>query len=237
MRVTIEGYGTLKHAAFWAKSVPLLYTPFLVFPAKIKRQTGLLVPQVSYSGRDGFEYNQPFFWAISESSDATFYEYYMEHRGFKHGVEYRYVLDAESKGTVMFDFLRDYQVDDSTAASQDSSGYEYQGFRGDNEDRLNRKRWWFRMKNDQDLPAGFKAKLDVDVVSDQDYLREFDTGYSGYEHCDTYFLEEFGRELDDETETVRLNQLNLSRGWDQYSLNVDFRWYDNVIIRKNHLPD
>ena len=93
------------------------------------------------------------------------------------------------------------------------------------------------MKNDQDLPAGFKAKLDVDLVSDQDYLREFDTGYSGYEDSDSYFLKEFGRELDDETDTVRLNQLNLNRGWDKYSLNVDFRWYDNVIIRKNNMPD
>ncbi|MBW1677028.1 MAG: LPS-assembly protein LptD [Deltaproteobacteria bacterium] len=230
LRVTIEGYGTLKHAAFWARSIPVLYAPFLVFPAKIKRQTGLLVPQVSYSDRDGFEYNQPFFWAISESSDATFYEHYMEHRGFKHGVEYRYVLDAESKGTAMYDFLYDWEIDDGTA-----DGYE--GFTEDKELRLNRKRWWFRMKNDQELPAGFKAKLDVDLVSDQDYLREFDTGYSGYEHSDNYFLKEFGRELDDETETVRLNQLNLSRGWDQYSLNVDFRWYDNVIIRKNDLPD
>ena len=130
----------------------------------------------------------------------------------------------------MYDFLYDRQIDDGTA-----DGYE--GFTEDNELRLNRERWWFRMKNDQDLPAGFKAKLDVDLVSDQDYLREFDTGYSGYEDSDSYFLKEFGRELDDETDTVRLNQLNLNRGWDKYSLNIDFRWYDNVIIRKNDLPD
>ena len=230
LRVTIEGYGTVKHAAFWAKSVPVLYVPFLVFPAKIKRQTGLLVPQISYSDRDGFQYSQPFFWAISESSDATFYEHYMAPRGFKHGLEYRYVLAPGSKGTVMYDLLYDRQIDDGTA-----DGYE--GFTEDNELRLNRERWWFRMKNDQDLPAGFKAKLDVDLVSDQDYLREFDTGYSGYEDSDSYFLKEFGRELDDETDTVRLNQLNLNRGWDKYSLNIDFRWYDNVIIRKNDLPD
>jgi LPS-assembly protein len=202
----------------------------LVFPAKRKRQTGLLVPQVFYSNRDGFQYDQPFFWAISESSDATLYEHYMAQRGFKHGVEYRYVIDTESKGAVMYDFLYDRQIDDGTA-----DGYE--GFRGDNELRLNRRRWWFRMKNDQDLAAGFKAKLDVDLVSDQDYLREFDSGYAGYEASDSYFLKEFGRELDDETDTIRLNHLNLNRGWDAYSLNIDFRWYDDVIIRKNDLPD
>ncbi|MBW1740147.1 MAG: LPS-assembly protein LptD [Deltaproteobacteria bacterium] len=234
--VTIEGYGTVKHATLWAKSVPVLYAPFLVFPVKIKRQTGLLVPQVSYSNRDGFEYNQPFFWAISESSDATFYEHYMAHRGFKHGVEYRFVLAPESKGTVMYDFLYDRQIDDGTIP-QNSTGYHYEGFRGDDENRLNRKRWWFRMKSDQDLPAGFKAKLDVDLVSDQDYLREFDSGYSSYEDSDIYFLEEFGRGLDDQTDLVRLNQLNLNRNWDHYSLNADIRWYDDVITRKHDRPD
>ncbi len=230
LSVTIEGYGMVKHATFWADSIPILYTPFLVFPAKIKRQTGLLVPHVSYSNRDGFQYNQPFFWAIRESSDATFYEHYMADRGFKHGVEYRYVRDAESKGAVMYDLLYDRQIDDGTADS-------YEGFRGDDELRLNRKRWWFRMKNDQNLPAGFKAKLDVDLVSDQDYLREFRGGYSSLAANESYFYKEFGRELDDYSDTIRLNQLNLNRGWDKYSLNVDFRWYDNVIIRKNDLPD
>jgi LPS-assembly protein len=185
---------------------------------------------------DGFQYNQPFFWAISGSSDATLYEHYMERRGLKHGLEYRYVLAPESKGTAMYDYLYDRQIDDGTTP-EDSGGYHYEGFRGDTEDRLNKKRWWFRMKNDQNLPAGFKAKLDVDVVSDQDYIREFETGYSGYEHTDSYFLKEFGRELDDQTDTVRVNQLNLNRGWDKYSLNVDFRWYDDVIIRKNNQPD
>jgi LPS-assembly protein len=230
LKVTVDGYGTVKHAAFWAKSLPILYAPFLAFPAKITRQTGLLMPRVYYSDRDGFEYSQPFFWAISDSSDATFYESYMEHRGFKHGVEYRYVLAPESKGAAMYDFLYDRQIDDGTVG-------DYEGFRGDTEDRLNRKRWWFRMKNDQGLPAGFRAKLDMDIVSDQDYLREFRKGYSSFDSTDSYFQEEFGRDLDDYTDTVRLNQLNLNRNWDQYSLNTDFRWYDDVITRKNDDPD
>jgi LPS-assembly protein len=236
LRVTLEGYGTVKHAAFWAKSVPVLYAPFLVFPAKTKRQTGLLVPQVAYSDRDGLQYHQPFFWAISESADATFYEHYMADRGVKHGLEYRYVLTPGSKGAIIYDFLYDRKIDDSTG-SQEPAGSRYKGFRGDSEDRLNKKRWWLRMKSDQDLPAGFKAKLDMDLVSDQDYLREFSRGYSGFKSNDSYFHKEFGRDLDDYTDTVRLNRLNLSRAWDQYSLNADFRWYDDVIIRKNDEPD
>ncbi len=237
LKVTLEGYGTVKHAALWAKSIPVLYVPFIVFPAKIRRQSGLLPPQVSYSDTNGFEYIQPFFWAIDESSDATFYEHYMAHRGFKHGLEYRYVLSPESKGAAMYDFLYDRQIDDGTPEPQDSSGYYYEGFSGDSEDRLNRKRWWFRMKSDADLPAGFNAKFDADIVSDQDYLREFGTGYSSRDQSERYFLKEFGRGLDDETDTVRLNQLNLNRNWDQFSLNADFRWYDDVITRKHDRDD
>ncbi len=237
LRVTVEGYGTIKHAAMRAKSIPVLYSPFVVFPAKTKRQTGLLVPWVLYSNTNGWGFIQPFFWAINRSSDATFYGHYMAHRGWKEGVEYRYVLSEESKFTAMYDFLYDEQIDDGTAPSGDGEGYRYEGFTGDSENRLNRKRWWFRMKADWELPAKFKAKLDADVVSDQDHLREFNTTYSGYDHTDSYFTEEFGRELDDETDTVRLNQLNLNRTWDQFSLNADLRWYDNVIVRNNDLDD
>jgi len=231
LKVMIDGYGTVKHASFWAKSLPILYVPFFVFPAKTRRQTGLLVPQVFLSNRDGFTYSQPLFWAINESSDATLHESYLERRGFKHGIEYRYVLAPRSKGTVIYDFLYDRQIDDGTTP-QDSS-YHYEGFRGDDEDRLNRERWWFRMKSDQELPAGFRAKLDLDLVSDQDYLREFRRGYSGFDSNDAYFRGEFGRDLEDDTDTVRLNQLSLNRNWDQYNLIADLRWYDDAIARKN----
>ena len=236
LNVTIDGYGTVRDLTLRTRSIPILYAPFLVFPAKTKRQTGLLVPRLLYSNRNGFEYDQPLFWAISESSDATFYEHYMARRGLKHGLEYRYVLEPESKGAMMYDFLYDRQIDDGTTG-EDISGYHYEGFTSDDEMRLNRKRWWLRMKSDQNLPSGVQGKLDVDLVSDQDYLREFTRGYSAYDANNSYFYKEFGRELDDSSDTIRLNQLSLHRGWNRYSLNADFRWYDAVIIRKNDNPD
>ncbi|UCH00412.1 MAG: LPS-assembly protein LptD, partial [Deltaproteobacteria bacterium] len=112
LKVTIEGYGFVNHATLWAKIIPVLYTPFLVFPVKLKRQSGLLAPQIGYSDRKGAEYNQPFYWAINECSDATFYLHHMGRRGEKLGLEYRYVLDERSKGTLMYDFLDDRKVDD-----------------------------------------------------------------------------------------------------------------------------
>jgi LPS-assembly protein len=102
---------------------------------------------------------------------------------------------------------------------------------------LNKERWWFRAKGNQELPANFKVKLDMDFVSDQDYLREFQRGYSNYDSSNTYFYEEFGRDLADYTDTVRPNQLSLNRSWNQYSFITDFRWNEDAIARKNGEPN
>ena len=105
--VTIDGYGTLKHGRFMAKDVPVLYSPYILFPAKTTRQSGFLFPYMSYSQNKGWDVEIPFFWAISESTDATFYQRYVEQRGFKEGVEYRYALSKDSYGTFYGDFIND----------------------------------------------------------------------------------------------------------------------------------
>ena len=101
VKIREDGEGTARHATLWARKMPVLYTPYFYYPARKDRQTGLLWPQGGTSDRWGTNYSQPFFWAIDKSSDATFYGHYMHRRGFKPGVEYRYVLDEWSKGTWM----------------------------------------------------------------------------------------------------------------------------------------
>ncbi len=232
LKVTIEGYGFVNHAALWAKRVPVLYTPFLVFPVKIKRQSGLLPPQIVYSERKWEEYIQPFYWAINESSDATLYYHHIGRRGDKLGFEYRYVLDEESKGTLMYDFLQDRKVDNGTLESSEEWGYT-----DDSELRPNSDRYWFRMKHDQALPGGFTAKLDIDIVSDQDYLHEFKDGYTGFDTTDRYFNKNFGRDLDEYDDSTRVNSLSINKSWSQFSLNAETRWYDNVINRRRNETD
>ena len=230
IKVTIEGYGYASHATFWAKKVPALYTPFLAFPAKTKRQTGLLVPRFSNSDRTGFEYEQPLFIALTRNTDATLYVDYLMDRGVKTAGEYRYVLDELSKGTLFMDFLEDDKIDDGT---QDSKDYAFES----TDQRTNNDRYWFRMKGDQDLPAGFKAKLDLDFVSDADYLLEFRDGYTGYSEINQYFADEFGRDLDEYDDTTRENSLTLDKSWSQYSLTVKALWYDNIVARRQNTKD
>ena len=228
MSVTIEGYGTVHHAALWAKKVPVLYSPYLIFPAQTQRQSGLLVPELGYSERNGFQYSQPFYWAINDQSDATISVGTLANRGEKYGIEYRYVLDAKTKGIAMADYLRDRQVDDGTGSW---------GYTDDDVLRTNLDRYWFRMKHNQAFSSGFSAKLDIDVVSDQDYLRDFQNMYLGYNDTNMNFYKHFGRDLDDYNDPVRVNRLIVNKYWSGYSMNAETRWYDDVIARQTGGPD
>ena len=232
MRVTIEGYGQVQHATLWARDLPVGYVPYLLFPVKIKRQSGLLAPQFGVSDRKGFYYSQPLYWAISPSADATFYWHHMSRRGEKPGAEFRYFLDEASRGLWRYDVLEDRKIDDGTGNSSSLWGYT-----GDSILRPNADRYWLRMKHDQKLPSGFFARMDVDVVSDPDYLHEFMDGYTGFTETRKVFRETFGRDIDDYTDTVRTNRLNINKSWGRYSFNADLQYYDDVPARRSGQPD
>ncbi|MFY9943881.1 MAG: LPS assembly protein LptD [Desulfobacterales bacterium] len=227
LKVALEGYGTVTHPVLWVRNVPVFYAPFMFFPVKQKRQSGLLTPEVAVSDRLGSQYVQPFFWAINDSSDATFYVDYMSDRGVKTGAEYRYMLDEYSKGVMMFDYLDDRKVDDGSGSSSSDYGYTDDAYLRPNSDR-----YWFRMKADQALPQDFFARLDLDFVSDQDYLKEFQDGYAGYTRSDRMFERLFGRDLDDKDDAIRSNSLSINRIWSRYSFNALTNWEDDVIARR-----
>ena len=95
VEVTVEGYGTVKNAVFRIRDRPAFYLPYARFPVKTKRQSGFLPPSMGYSSRNGAEVEIPFFWALSDQMDATFYEHYMVDRGLMQGLEYRYIAEGD----------------------------------------------------------------------------------------------------------------------------------------------
>jgi LPS-assembly protein len=230
VKVTIEGYGFARDTVFWARNMPALYSPFLVFPVKAQRQSGLLMPEISSSDRQGFVYDQPFFWAISPSSDATLYTGILSDRGVRIGSEFRYVTDTDSKGIWQLDYLSDDKIDDGTSATSD---YRFDS----TPQRTNTDRYWLRMKTDQTLPHDFFARLDVDVVSDPDYLLEFKDGLTGYDRSNQIFAKNFGRDLDEYDDTVRKNSLILDRTGPGHVLAVKALWYDDVTARRTGTND
>ena len=234
VKIREDGEGTARHATLWARKMPVLYTPFFYYPARKERQTGLLWPEGGTSDRWGPNYSQPFFWVIDKSSDATFYGHYMHRRGFKPGVEYRYVLDEWSKGTWMVDGFYDRKVDDGTGTSS-----EDWGFTDGNLTilRKNEERYWLRGSHHQKMPWGIRGRLDLDIASDQDYTREFQTGQMGWASSKDYFDKEFGRDLDDFNDPVRTNLLSFNKSWPTYSFNAKLRYDLDSTVRNSGEPD
>jgi lipopolysaccharide export system protein LptA len=70
--LALGGTGFVKDAYFYIYDIPVLYIPYGFFPLQSERQTGFLFPKLGQSNEDGFRYLQPFYWAISKSTDATF---------------------------------------------------------------------------------------------------------------------------------------------------------------------
>ena len=71
MDLALDGVGTIRHGYFYILDVPVFYLPYGYFPLRSERQTGLLFPEFGQSNTEGFRFMQPFFWAISKSTDAT----------------------------------------------------------------------------------------------------------------------------------------------------------------------
>jgi hypothetical protein len=71
IQVRKEGYLEARHAAFRILGVPVFYTPYLLYPVKTKRQTGLLFPEFSFSEETGLESSWPVFITLGPNADAT----------------------------------------------------------------------------------------------------------------------------------------------------------------------
>ncbi len=104
---------------FKVKSVPAFYLPYFVYPIRDdQRSTGFLFPHFGYSSLRGFNVGSGFFWAMGRSFDQTLYADHYSRFGYGLGHEFRYSLDAPSRGTFRTYFLRpqgggawDYDLD------------------------------------------------------------------------------------------------------------------------------
>ncbi|MFP3869820.1 MAG: LPS-assembly protein LptD [Syntrophobacteria bacterium] len=222
LKVTVDGYSFASHTRFHAGPLPLLYVPYLVFPAKKTRQSGFLPPRLGRSELLGYDVDLPFYWAMDESADATFYAHYMDKRGLMPGVEFRYATGEKSKGILRFDYLSDQE--EAESLRRENLREVSPGFSGEYQNR-----WWWRSKQDFLLPREVQGKLDLDFVSDRDYLLEFETGFSSFDESNRVFEKTFGRDLlTDESSTIRESTLQLNKNWAAHSIHADFHYFDNL---------
>ena len=209
--MTVDGYGSVTQGRFYAGRVPLFYSPYLFFPVKTTRQTGFLLPErLAYSqNKLGWDVSIPFFWAISDNTDATFYQRYMSERGFQEGVEFRYSLSKDSLGTVYGDFLNDSKKITETVGNVSRDWQTEQ------------KRWAFYLNHETRFDPTLYLRADIARVSDNFYFKDF----SSY----NYFLSNYAAMkpqpfkkmsfLADESLSFLDSTVRMTKNWQNYSLN------------------
>lgn len=94
--VTVGQYVRLHHAFVKMKGVVAMYFPYIIFPIKKKRETGLLFPLIGFSSKEGFKYQQPFFWAIDDYKDLTLTPSTFGKRGLGGELQYRQNLHEKT---------------------------------------------------------------------------------------------------------------------------------------------
>ncbi len=227
--LTLDGNARLWHTDFRIKDVPVAFAPYMTLPGKDNRQSGLLIPDLSSSKRFGAHANLPYYQVLDEERDLTLYEHYMEKRGFMHGLEYRETPDVETKAQLRADYL----TDSLTSAQMP----ENQQFTDTGLSRLNRQRYWLRGKyNGFVSDPSVKVKLDMDFVSDQDYLREFKDGKSGYLQSKDGFLRDFGRGIQESDSLQRTSTALVSRSFQNVGLSARMDYTEDTTYRNGNHP-
>ncbi len=216
--VTQGEYATMKNATFRIKDIPVFYVPWLMVPVGNKRQTGLLFPEISNSDRNGFGFNIPLFINLSDSSDLTLYSEYYTDRGFMPGLEYRYTLSPQRKGSIMGSYINDDLSDPSEISYWADTGYTH----------TNDDRYWVRGKVDHDFDNNVVTRFDLDIVSDRDYLTEFNNGITGFDDSNDKFTDVFGRGFQNKTSDQRVNSAKLLKSWDGMALEGVFLGINDV---------
>ncbi len=148
--VDLDRYATAHGASFNMAGLPVLYTPYLLFP--VRRQSGLLMPEVGYSSSEGFLMKNSLFWAISDYKDMTFTSDYRSKHGHGTGIEYRYVNSRDSQGSIYYNYFYNYPGTLRSSASK----------------------WEFKFQHDEEIAEDLSMRADIHLVSDEFYYRELE---------------------------------------------------------------
>jgi LPS-assembly protein len=69
--LTQEGYAHAYNSTVYFQGLPVLYSPYLVFPVKNERASGLLPARFGQGNRDGFQLAQPIFLSVDDTTGLT----------------------------------------------------------------------------------------------------------------------------------------------------------------------
>ncbi len=165
LELEVGGYAKARNSTIDILGVPVLWLPWLAYPVKSDRESGVLFPEFRTSSRTGLDVGVPFFWAAADPLNVTIAPHYLTKRGFKPELTLEYVIGEKSWGEVYGTFLWN---DDEVKKNDplDPTDKASTPFSND--------RWAIDVLHDQhDLPGGWRAKVDATVLSDNLFPFDF----------------------------------------------------------------
>jgi LPS-assembly protein len=177
--ITLDDYARMKDVAFRARRLPLLYTPYLVWPIKEERTSGLLIPGVGYTNQRGAYLGLTHYWVTGRSTDLTSNLDLYSKGSIGLGEELRWRPSAESAGVFSGYAIHDTDATTCVPLSEEPSGglgpcFMPNGSVGVFTVRtLNR--WKVRLDHvSDDLPYGFRGVVSFLAYSDEQYLQDLE---------------------------------------------------------------
>jgi lipopolysaccharide assembly outer membrane protein LptD (OstA) len=144
----LNHYAHLRHVRMNIGKVPFLYLPWLLWPIKGDRATGILFPQWGTSHKYGTYIGDAFFWALAPNADITLYGDYYWNGGPAAGIEANWL--PTERGKVR---LTGYFLDDNVRDEQ---------------------RYMGRLQFEQPFGNGWKLGADLNRISDFAYYQDFE---------------------------------------------------------------
>jgi lipopolysaccharide assembly outer membrane protein LptD (OstA) len=180
--VTLDDYARMKNVSFRAGPVPLLYTPWLVWPTKRDRASGFLVPGIGYNGRRGAYLGLSYYRVTGRATDSTTQVDLYSRGAVGIGEEFRWTSTPESAGILQGYAIRDPNATVCVPFEEEPGGGEpcttTDGRPGVFALR-EKTRWKARLDHvSDDLPYGFRGVLSVREYSDEQFLRDFERSFA-----------------------------------------------------------
>jgi len=155
-----DNYLEVYNAKLYMLNIPILYTPYMGFSTNRQRSSGFVFPAFGYTQKEGYLYEQPFFWAISDSMDLEINAQTRSLRSVGVYSTFRFVDSPKSKGTIRFGYFKD---NDEFVKEYNIKNSEHYGveFNYNSDDFLEKY-----------LPKGFDDNLYINTtyLNDIDYI-------------------------------------------------------------------
>lgn len=155
-----EGMGRFTSTSMKIQGVPVFYLPYMIWPVKQERATGLLFPNLGYSDRRGFNLGLPLFLPLGRSYDATLLADYYSEGFYGLGTLWRWAPAQGAAGQINLYGLWD-ELEENF-------------------------QWRIFGLHKQDDVLGFRLLAQVESLSDIDFWQDFDRSFDANTRRDLY---------------------------------------------------